>query len=114
MLDTRDAFLHIRMTHEWRSYFVGIEKMFAPKELPRSLESGNRCSMAQIKNTERELHGADYRTRLYELYVTTQLKADSDQLRALLNAGSPYQETLVRKFFPADRSISILDIGRGH
>jgi 2-polyprenyl-3-methyl-5-hydroxy-6-metoxy-1,4-benzoquinol methylase len=70
--------------------------------------------MQQAKDAEREVRGADYRTRLYERYVTIQLKTDSAQLRALLNAGSPYQEKLVRKFFPADRSISILDIGCGY
>jgi 2-polyprenyl-3-methyl-5-hydroxy-6-metoxy-1,4-benzoquinol methylase len=69
--------------------------------------------MAQVKDTERDERQTDYRTRLYERYVTTQLKSNAGQLRSLLNAGSPYQEKLVRKFFPANRSVSILDIGCG-
>jgi 2-polyprenyl-3-methyl-5-hydroxy-6-metoxy-1,4-benzoquinol methylase len=70
--------------------------------------------MEQTQDAERECSVDDHRARLYERYVTIQLKTDPDQLRALVNAGFPYLERLVRRFFPGDRSVSILDIGCGY
>src|SRR5437879_5643678 len=70
--------------------------------------------MPHPATAEQKEKKTDYRTRLYERYVTIQLKSELKELRRSLDAGSPYNERLVRKFFPQDHAVSILDLGCGY
>lgn len=57
---------------------------------------------------------SDYRSRLYERYVTLQVGADPAALRARLASAQPYLEKIVANHFPADRNVKILDVGCGY
>jgi 2-polyprenyl-3-methyl-5-hydroxy-6-metoxy-1,4-benzoquinol methylase len=60
------------------------------------------------------LNKGDYRQRLYERYLSQQVRLDVASIRARLEAGHPYLKRLVRQHFPENKSAKILDLGCGH
>lgn len=56
----------------------------------------------------------DYRDRLYRQYLTTQGQSDIKQIQQDLEYRGPYLKRLIRRWFPEDRSIKILDLGCGY
>src|SRR4051812_27918035 len=60
------------------------------------------------------MNKADYRQRLYERYLSQQVRLDVAAIRAQLESGHPYLERLVWKHFPQNKSVKILDLGCGH
>jgi SAM-dependent methyltransferase len=56
----------------------------------------------------------DHRSRLYERYVTLQLRTDVAGLRRSLGRPQPALERIIRRFFPEDRDTAVLDAGCGY
>ncbi len=63
---------------------------------------------------ERNERSSDYRSRLYQRYVTQQMGADTGSLRRALASGMPYYRKLVQDHFPKDHEAKILDVGCGY
>lgn len=57
---------------------------------------------------------SDYRQRLYERYLSHQVRVDVGAVRAQLEKGHPYLERLVDRHFPQERTAKIVDLGCGH
>lgn len=57
---------------------------------------------------------SDYRQRLYERYLSQQVRLDVVSIRSQLEAGHPYLERLVDEHFPENKSAKIIDLGCGH
>src|SRR2546425_7732524 len=56
----------------------------------------------------------DYRGRLYQQYLTTQVRSDIKQIWQDLDHRAPYLKRLIQHWIPEDRSIKILDLGCGY
>src|SRR5919109_2239563 len=56
----------------------------------------------------------DYRSRIYQHYLTTQAQSDIKRIRQDLEHRAPYLRNLIRRWIPQDRAIKILDLGCGY
>jgi 2-polyprenyl-3-methyl-5-hydroxy-6-metoxy-1,4-benzoquinol methylase len=56
----------------------------------------------------------DYRSRLYQRYVTQQVNVDIDSLKRSVRAGFPFYRRLISRYVPVDRTARILDLGCGY
>lgn len=56
----------------------------------------------------------DFKTRLYNLYLTTQSNFDINQVRQDLKHRAPYLKSIIRYWIPSNRDIAVLDLACGY
>lgn len=56
----------------------------------------------------------DYRLKLYEHYLTTQVQTDLTLIHQDLESRAPYLRSVIRRWFPGDFTVGVLDLGCGY